>query len=419
MRILDSLKPPVRLERREYVLLALFAVVAFTQGWSGTVITHALPFVRDDFGMGDRQVFDLLSIVRATSLLALLFSWWGDHRGRRRPLLAAFAVLPLFNLLTVFAPSASWFTASQATARIGTIALGSLAIVIVAEEINPLARGYGLAVAALFTSMGTGFGLLLRSIGEQADDAWRILFALSTVPLLALPFLARRLSESRAYRKPKKRLPLREALRGGLGRYFWPMAGVSAALSAFVSPAANLALVRMENELGWTAASASLLLALTSAPGVTLGLLAGGRAADIIGRKPTEYVAIGLGVAGGVGFYFAEQPIVMGFAIFVAMVGSFAFSPAFGSHRAELFPTRVRATAGAWLSNAAIVGGLGGYFAGRWVVDAWGIPLTVAMLGGVLLLASLLLTLVPETKGTVLTDDDEEGPPEPPVSMPM
>jgi len=416
--VLDSLKPPVALERREIGLLALFAIVAFTQGWSGTVLTHALPFVRDDFGLSDRQVFDLLSVIRAVSLIALLFSWWGDHRGRRVPLLVAFALLPLFNLATVFVPSAPWFTAAQAGARLGTIALASLAIVVLAEEINPLARGYGLAVAALFASMGTGFGLLLRFIGEGGRDDWRILFAISVAPLLVLPLLIRRLTESRAYRRRRRRPPLREALRGGLAKYFWPMAGVSAALSAFTSPAANLALVRMENELGWSAGAASLLLAITSAPGVTIGLLAGGRMADVVGRRPTEIGAIIIGVAGGVGFYFSTQPIVMGFAIFVAMIGSFAFSPAFGSHRAELFPTRVRATAGAWLSNAAIIGGLGGYFAGRWVVDAWGIPLTIALLGGILLAAGLLVTLVPETKGRELVDDEEDFP-EPPVAMPM
>jgi len=416
--VLDSLKPPVALERREIGLLALFAIVAFTQGWSGTVLTHALPFVRDDFGLSDRQVFDLLSVIRAVSLIALLFSWWGDHRGRRVPLLVAFALLPLFNLATVFVPSAPWFTAAQAGARLGTIALASLAIVVLAEEINPLARGYGLAVAALFASMGTGFGLLLRFIGEGGRDDWRILFAISVAPLLVLPLLIRRLTESRAYRRRRRRPPLREALRGGLAKYFWPMAGVSAALSAFTSPAANLALVRMENELGWSAGAASLLLAITSAPGVTIGLLAGGRMADVVGRRPTEIGAIIIGVAGGVGFYFSTQPIVMGFAIFVAMIGSFAFSPAFGSHRAELFPTRVRATAGAWLSNAAIVGGLGGYFAGRWVVDAWGIPRTIALLGGILLASGLLVTLVPETKGRELVDDEEDFP-EPPVAMPM
>jgi MFS family permease len=416
--MLRSFKPPVPLDRREVGLLALFAVVAFTQGWSGTVVTHALPFVRDDFGLSDRQVFDLLSVIRAVSLIALLFSWWGDHRGRRVPLLVAFTLLPLFNLATVFVPSATWFTAAQAGARLGTIALASLAIVVLAEEINPLARGYGLGVAALFASMGTGFGLLLRFIGEGGAGDWRILFAISVTPLLVLPLLIRRLTESRAYRRPRKRPPLREALRGGLARYFWPMAGVSAALSAFTSPAANLALVRMENELGWSAGAASLLLAITSAPGVTIGLLAGGRIADVVGRRPTEIGAIAIGVAGGVGFYFTTQPVVMGLAIFVAMVGSFAFSPAFGSHRAELFPTRVRATAGAWLSNAAIVGGLGGYFAGRWVVDAWGIPRTIALLGGILLASGLLVTLVPETKGRELVEDEGDLP-EPPVSMPM
>jgi MFS family permease len=417
MRIRNALRPPVPLDRREIGLLALFAVLAFTQGWSGAQITHALPFVRDDFGLSDREVFDLLSIVRAISLTALLFSWWGDRGGRRTPLLVAFAALPVFNLITTFVPSTPWFIAAQAGARVGNIALGSLVIVVLAEEINPRARGYGLGVAALFASAGTGFGLLLRFLGEQSDESWRLLFVISSAPLLAFPLVWRRLAESRAYRTPVRRPPLREALRGGLARYFWPMAGVSAALSAFTSPAANLALVRMENELGWSAGAASLLLALTSAPGVTIGLLAGGRIADIVGRRPTEVAAIIVGVAGGVAFYFSEQPAVMGVSIFAAMVGSFAFSPAFGSHRAELFPTRVRATAGAWLSNAAIVGGIAGYAAGRWVVDAWGIPRTIALLGGILLTAALLLTLVPETKGRELIGGEEDFP-GPPAATP-
>jgi MFS family permease len=416
-RLVKPFRPPVPLGRAEIGLLALFALVSFTQGWAGAVITHALPFVREDFGLSDSQVFDLLSVVRTASLLALLFSWWGDRSGRRVPLLVAFVLLPAFNLATVAVPSAPWFAAAQAGARIGTIALGSLAIVVLAEELNPLARGYGLGVAALFASMGTGFGLLLRFIGESGSDAWRILFALSGLPLVVFPLLYRRLAESRVYRRPPRRPPLREALRGGLARYFWPMAGVSAALSAFTSPAANLALVRMENELGWSAGAASLLLAATSAPGVTIGLLAGGRMADTVGRRPTEAIAIGVGVAGATGFYFSDQPVVMGVAIFFAMIGSFAFAPAFGSHRSELFPTRVRATAGAWLSNAAILGGILGYAAGRWVVDAWGIPSTIALLGGILVASSSLLLLVPETKGVEITPDEADLP-EPPAATP-
>jgi len=412
-RLSRHLRPPAPLEKREWSIIGWLAVVAFTSGWTGTVITHALPFVRRTFELDDRGVFDLMALIRAAALLGLLFSWWGDHRGRRLPLLTAFATLGAFNLATAFAPNLSTFTWLQAGARIGGVALAALTIVYLAEEMRPGVRAYGLAMAALFTSLGTGFGLFVRILGEGTDDGWRILYALSALPLLLLPLLARRLGESRAFRRRPDRPPLRQVFRAGFARYFWPMALLSMAVSAFTVPAANLALIRMENDLGWSAGAASVTLALTSAPGVALGLLAGGRVSDLIGRRPTELAAAFVGVGGGVLFYFSTIPWMMGLGIFISMLGSFAFGPAFGAHRTELFPTRIRATAGAWLVNASIAGGMAGLAAGRFVVNQVGIPSTMALLGGVMLAATGLLALVPETRGADLTADDDAGFPTP------
>jgi len=408
--LLRHLRPSAPLESREKGILALFAVVTFAQGWTATVITHVLPFVRESFDLDDGEVFGLLSTIRAVALVGLMFSWWGDHRGRRIPLLLAFFLLGAFNLLTAFAPNYTAFLWLQAGARIGGAALAALTIVVLAEELNPGVRSYGLGVAALFTALGTGFGLFMRILGEGSDDGWRLLFALSAIPILVLPFFAVRLRESRAYRQRDSRPPLAEVFRAGMARYFWPMALLSMTVSAFTAPAANLVLVRMENELGWSSGAASLTLAITSAPGVVLGLLAGGRIADLVGRRPTEVGAAFIGVGGGILFYFSTTPWLMGVGIFISMVGSFAFGPAFGAHRTELFPTRIRATAGAWMVNASILGGLLGFAAGRFVVDAWGISTTIAFLGAILLASTALVALVPETRGVDLTQDDEEDP---------
>jgi MFS family permease len=406
---LDHLKPPVPLARREIRILALMAIVAFSQGWTGTVLTHSLPFVRETFDLSDARIFDLLAVVRAVALLALLFSWWGDRSGRRRPLIVALVILAGANLATAFAPTAAVFATLQSAARIGSSAAGALALVLLAEEVNPLVRGYVLGAYALFVSMGTGFGLLIRQIGEVSDEAWRLLFGLSAIPLLAVPIVIMRLKESRAFAKRKERAPLAAALRGRHARFFWPMAAMSFALAAFSGPAANLALVRLENELNWSAAAASLMLAATSAPAVTLGLLGGGRIADLVGRKPTEVVSLFVGVAGGLAFYFSENGWVMAVGIFFSMLGAAAFGPAFSSHRAELFTTDVRATAGAWLTNAGIFGGLAGFGAGRFVVDVWGVPITMAALGAVVLVSAAMISLLPETRGAVLTSADPEG----------
>ncbi|MEX0826571.1 MAG: MFS transporter [Acidimicrobiia bacterium] len=417
MGLLRALRPAVRIEHREAVILTLFSVVALTQGWAGTVVTHALSFVQTDLALSDAEVFDLMATIRAASLLALGLSWWSDHRGRRLPLLVAFAILTSANLVTALLPGTGSFTISQAIARIGTVAVGSLALVVLAEEIGPRIRGYAIGLYALFTSLGTGVGLLLRPLGAGGDE-WRLLFGLSAVPLAALPFLARRVRESRAFQIPAARPPLAAVFRRGHAARFWPMALLSFAISAFTAPTANLLLVRLENVLGWSPGSASLLLAATSAPGVAIGLLAGGRIADVAGRRPTEAVAILIGVTGGVGVYFAETGPLLAVGIFLSTLGGSAFGPAFASQRSELFPTDLRATAGAWIVNASVLGGITGFAAGRFAVDAWGVPQTIAILGGFLLLSSGVIALLPETKGISLVPDSPTGPAEPPVSMP-
>jgi MFS family permease len=130
----------------------------------------------------------------------------------------------------------------------------------------------------------------------------------------------------------------------------------------------------------------------------------------MVGRRPTEATAMLIGVVGGLLFYFLEGGVAMAVGIFLANLGAFGFAPAFGSHRSELFPTEIRSTASAWTVNASILGGLTGFAAGRFVVDAWGVPTTMAVLGGVVVASTLLILILPETKGLHLTAE-ESGPP--------
>ncbi len=415
-RLLEPLAPSVPLTRREIGILALLAAAAFSQGWAANVFTHTLAYTRVTFGLSDRGIAAVEAVVRATALIALVLSWWADRHGRRGPLLLAFLLIPAANLATAFAPSLSVFAALQGIARIGTIALGALGLVMIAEEVNPAVRGYASATFALGLSMGTGFGLLMAPVAQTGDEAWRILFGLSSLPLLLLPLLALRLRESRAFRRGT-RAPLTRALQGGLARYFWPMAGLSFTVAAFTGPAAGFLNPRLVNDLGWGQGSTSLLLVLASTPAVLLGLLGGGRAADVVGRRVTELVAGMVGVAGGITVYFSEEGWVMGLGVFLSILGASAFAPAFTAQRGELYPTDARATAGAWLVNAGILGGLGGFLAGRFAIGAWGVPVTIAGLGGLLLVSLGLLALLPETKGRDVLGaarvDEPSAPPTP------
>ncbi len=390
----------------------LLGMIAFGQGWSGNVLTHTLPFTQESFGLSDGGVAGLETVIRAVALLALMLSWWGDRRGRRVPLLLAFLILPAANLATAFAPSLAVFTLEQSLARIGNIAIGALALVVLTEEMEPEVRGYAAAVFSLFVSMGVGFGLLLSRFAEAGEEAWRILFGVGAAPLLCFPLVLVHLRESRAFHGQPTVPTLTAALRRGPRRYFWPMAGISFFVAAFTGLAANFILIRLNNHLGWDQGTASTMLVLTSTPAVLLGLLAGGRAADVAGRRPTEVVAMFIGVGGACLFYFSDVGWVMALGIFLSLTGTSAFAPAFAAQRSELFPTAFRSTATAWLSNVGILGSLSGFAAGYFIIDSIGLPTTVGIIGALVLASTSLVLLIPETRGLdIIAEPSQAGGP--------
>ena len=121
--------------------------------------------------------------------------------------------------------------------------------------------------------------------------------------------------------------------------------------------------------------------------------------ADQIGRKRTTITAMLLGLIGGVGFYTQDSGWLLAPGIFLATMGLSMLTPAIASHRSELFPTRVRATAAGWITNIAIGGSITGFVIGGVFVDDLGLPRTITALAGGLLIAMLLVTRLPETRG--------------------
>lgn len=398
MTIGAGLRGGVRFETRDRRAIFLMVVVAFFAGYGASQITHTLTFARKSLGLSEGGMFWVFGITRAASLVGLVFAMVADRRGRRIPFLIAFALLPLGNLATAFLPGQVAFTVGQSVTRIAVIAVAALAVVILAEELSPHVRALGLGIYALAGAMGTGLGLILLPIAERSDDAWRILFGLTGVGLLALPLLVRFLGESRAYVHYEKPVTFRRALRAGLGKHFWPLAGMAFFIAAFSSPAFDFVLERLIDDLEWDAAPARFLLIVFSGLG-SLGLLVGGRLADTIGRRRTSVAAMVLGLVGGVAFYTQTSGWVLAPAIFVASLGATMLTPAFAAHRSELFPTRVRATAAGWVTNVAIFGSITGFAIGGLLVDEIGLSATISFLGIGLVLAMLLVLKLPETRG--------------------
>ena len=88
-------------------------------------------------------------------------------------------------------------------------------------------------------------------------------------------------------------------------------------------------------------------------------------------------------------------------------------TPALGAMRAELFPTKVRATAAGWITNVAIVGSITGFVAGAFLIDEIGLSATIAILGVGVVGAVLLTLRLPETKGMDIVRTRPVGNPAP------
>jgi predicted MFS family arabinose efflux permease len=247
--------------------------------------------------------------------------------------------------------------------------------------------------------MGTGLGLILLPLAEASEESWRILFGLSAIGFLAVPALARFLPESRAYEAGKGRKGSAGFLPKEMRRYFWPLATVAFFVAAFASPAFDFVLERLINDLEWDAGASRFLLIVFSGVGVGAGVLSGGRLADSIGRRPTAALGIVLGLLGGVAFYTFDSGWMLAPSILVASLGTSMFGPAFAAHRSELFPTRVRATAAAWVANVAILGSIVGFSVGGLFADSLGLSSTIALLGLGLLVAVVVVLALPETRG--------------------
>ena len=70
----------------------------------------------------------------------------------------------------------------------------------------------------------------------------------------------------------------------------------------------------------------------------------GGHLADAWGRRRTSVMALLLALIGGLTLYSATELWLILLAAMVSGFGTFAFVPAGGSHRAELFPTTLRSS---------------------------------------------------------------------------
>ena len=402
--------PPQVLDRQAAAALASLAYLSIVAGYLGTLITQTLTYAADEFGAGERAQGDTLAAVRIGVVMSLAVAAWADRKGRRRALLACAAGGCVTTALGAFAPGLVALGATQVVARGFSTALALLIVVVAAEEMPAGSRAYGVSLLTLSAGLGSGVAVWLLPLVDLDEQAWRALFA---VPLLFLPLVratARLLPESRRFvrRHPDVRF-------AGHGKRLALLAGAALCLAAFGAPQSQLQNEFLREEFGFSAALITVFTLLTVAP-AGIGVVAGGRLADVHGKR----LVAAAGVAGGTALTVVQYVGGSVTALWVAStlgsaVGGLAV-PTLAVYGPELFPTSLRTKANVVITGLAVTGSVIGLLIAGRLAERWSLGPAIATLAvGPAFLVVALLPFFPETAHREL----EELNPEDAVAVPV
>ena len=160
------------------------ALGGYLFGFDFAVITGALPFLRDQFGL-DAYWEGLATGSLALGAIAgcLVAGTVSDRYGRRKGLLLAAAIFCFSSLAMSLAPGRGFFIGARFMAGIGVGMASMLSPMYIAEIAPAHLRGRMVAINQLTVVIGILLTNLvnysLRTVGE---DAWRWMFGLGAIP---------------------------------------------------------------------------------------------------------------------------------------------------------------------------------------------------------------------------------------------
>lgn len=401
-RILEPLLPVGSFDRNARLLVAIMWLAGLIQGFAQSQAATTLPFTRAGLGLSEGEMSLLLGFARLAAFGALPFGWFGDHMGRKKPFLWALALILFGGTIAGLVLEGWQFGVAQGILRIGTTAASGLAIVIIAEQVPANIRAYSISFYGAAVSLGAGISLMTLPLADGSPEAWRIPHLLIGIGFLALPLLIKNVPESELFARTRHDGHWRELTVGVHARRFWAVGVIGFLASAFSSVALAFSTGRLIEGVGLSTGDTVLISLLGGTIG-GLGFFVGGHLADAWGRRFTTVLSLTLALVGGILLYNTTDIALIILAVLLSSFGTFAFVPAGGSHRAELFPTHLRSSATTAASNFAIVGSALGLISGVYTIDRFGLPATVTTLGAGMVVAALLTLTLPETRGQDLS----------------
>jgi len=397
--------PPDRLDPRQAMLLGLLAAASMSSAFTNTLFTQTVNYAAKDFEIGKLGQGIGGVVVRAGIVFALPIAFLADRVGRRRMIVLAAWLAPIVSSLGSIAPNFAVLVGTQTVGRPMGLALDLLIAVAAAEEMPRNSRAYAISVLAMASGLGAGIAVMGLPLADVGSAGWRLIYVLALIWLVVAYDMSRRMPETRRFERPHIIAPPLSRVR------FGQIAAVAFFANVFVAPASFFQNRYLDEVRGLSATAVTIFTIGTATP-AGLGLVVGGRIADVHGRRRVLVAAIPISTALAVWSFSATGIGLWSGAFGAGFIGGIAY-PAFAVYRTEMFPTGNRGRAAGLITASALIGGSIGLLAsGRLLDNGWSYGKTMALMAvGEVVAVLIILTRYPETAHK----DLDELNPEPPL----
>jgi MFS transporter, putative metabolite:H+ symporter len=150
--------PPFTRRQRRVFLIA--ATAGFFDQYDRALLTLALKQIQKGLQISEQALGNLLTLIRLGYIGSLLVTPLADVFGRRRLLLYTVVAYTIFTGLAAISPTAHFFVACEMLARVFAGAEGTVALVILSEEVDAGVRGWAVGLLAALSSVGFGIAAL-------------------------------------------------------------------------------------------------------------------------------------------------------------------------------------------------------------------------------------------------------------------
>ncbi|HEX6100389.1 MAG TPA: MFS transporter [Thermoanaerobaculia bacterium] len=397
------------------------ALIAAQLGWmldatDFLLFNFALLSIQKEFGLSKQDVsLPIVAALIASAIGGITFGRIADRLGRVRAMTISILLYSIATAGMATAQNLWQLVAWRVLVGFGMGGEWSCGSVLVAETWPAKHRAKAMGIMQSGWAIGAMIAAALSGLVLERYG-WRVLFLIGAAPAL-LAFIVRRtvqepavwLEQQREQQQDRRREPARWSEMFG-PQYrrrvilatlvsssvlvaFW---GVTSWLPAFLgTPIA-------EGGAGLTMTKSSLWLIVLQV-GAFAGYISFGWIADRIGRRPAFTLFMIAATAVVPVFAFGARST---FTLLVIgpLVGYFAhgYFSLFGAMLAELFPTRIRASAQGFCYNAGRFASAAAPYAIGAAATRYGLGFSIAADALFFALGAILIWLLPETKGTEL-----------------